>query len=139
MPFLPETADADLLDFARSLMARAGFVLHRGLGLVGRPVQVWAPGEYTDADGNVITAGVVELEDGNRFILRGEDSGSILEVTQGEVEVYDQLVADLRTVITGAVVAMAQRAPDPQRMPVVLALVNAAVATQLRALRSGGS
>lgn len=122
----------------RALIARfekRNPVLHTGLGIVGIPTEVHAPGEYVDPNGNRIDQVVLVLHDGNACILReGEDE--IVEVSPTEVVIYEQTVEALRSVITGAVVAMGQRA-DQKRMPIALALVNAAVAAQLRALRTG--
>lgn len=137
MPFLPESAEADLLTWARGLVERKAYVLHAGLGIVGQAARLWPAGEYFNPDnGRHVTKPVLTLEDGNAFVLRVDENGTIVELTSAEVEVHERLVSDLGIVLTGAIVEMNNRTEDKTRLPIALSVLGAALAAQLRALRT---
>lgn len=128
-----------IVTWARQLVERKAFILHRGLGVVGRAAQVWPAGEYLDENARRVSTPVLGLEDGNAFVLRADETDQIVELTPAEVDVYDSLLVDLRMVLTGGIIAMSQRVKDPARLPTALAVLQAALSSQLRALRSGGA
>lgn len=127
----------ELLLWARGLVTAESFVLHTELGIVGRAAQTWAPGDYQDENGRQVSRAVLSLDNGNAFVLREDAATVILELTPGEVELHERLVSDLAITLTGALVEAGQKTKDPMRFPIVMAVLGAALAAQLRTLRTG--
>jgi len=128
----------ELLLWARRLVVREAYVLHTELGVVGRAARVWAPGDYQDENWQQVPRAVLSLDNEHAFVLRDDAAAVILELTPGEVEVHERLVSDLAITLTGALVEIGQKTNDPVRLPIALAVLEAALAAQLRSLRSRG-
>jgi hypothetical protein len=131
--------EATTLVHLQNLLARGAHVLHAGLGVVGKVVRVWGPGEYEDAHGQKLGPPVVGLANGHRFLV--DDEVVLFELTAEEVAVYEQLTEQMRDLIVGATVVLGNMGADgepvpfdEQRMRRAMSLVHAAVTAQLRAL-----
>lgn len=124
---------------ARALLASGTLVLHVGLAVTGKPVDLFAPGEYRDENNNPVDTPVLKLDTGHAFILRDDETQLLVGITEHEAKLHARLVEDLKTVIIGAVVEMSRATGSPERQPVALSLIQAALVAQLRALAASTS
>lgn len=124
---------------ARELFASGSLVLHVGLAVTGRPVAVFSPGGYRDENDNPVDKPVMKLDTGHAFILRDDEEHLLVGITEQEAALHARLIDDLKTVIIGAVVEMSRSGGSPERQPVALALIQAALVAQLRALAASPS
>lgn len=135
MPFLPETHEADVHEWARALAERSAIVLHTGLGLVGIASRFWPPGTYVDPNGLTISSAVLTLADGNSFLVDAETPNTL---TEDEAATFDTLVDQMNALVLGAAMRLRETS-KPERLPIALSILVAALTAQLRALRSGGA
>jgi hypothetical protein len=112
-------------------------VLHVQAMIVARVQVVNQPGEYTDLQNNTIDRYVVELDDGNAFILP-TDERVLVPLTALHVKVFEQMQASIRQIVIGAFAGI--RTPtrtkeeQDERMAIAVLLLRAALTQQLRAL-----
>lgn len=107
-------------------------LLHVACSAVGRLKRRYEPGEFVpDGATEPLSEAVVEFDNGHRFIDR---KGSLRPLSPIEERVYLSLEDTLRTVVTGAAVALASAGVPPGS---ALQLVNVALTAQLRALGVG--
>jgi hypothetical protein len=71
------------------MVERRAVVLHLETGTVGRMARLHEPGEYTSpGNGKPVDARVVELEDGNSFVVK---DGVFVPLAGREIEVWEML------------------------------------------------
>jgi hypothetical protein len=71
------------------MVDRRAVVLHLETGTVGRMAKLHEPGEYTSpGNGKPVDSRVVELEDGNSFVVK---EGVFVPLAGREVEVWEML------------------------------------------------
>jgi len=113
-------------------------VLHVQAMITGVIAKVYLPHEFADKDGNLIARHVIELDDGNAFILP-TDERVFIPLTDLEVKMLEQIATSIRTIIIGTFAAL--RTPSTktkgghdERMAKAVLLLRTALTQQLRAL-----
>jgi hypothetical protein len=111
----------------------APFLLHAGQGVAGRLKKRWHPDTYVPEGQSVpLSEPVIELENGHALLAR---PGAWRRLSPTEERVYLALEQELRTLVAGAAVALAQGGAMPGH---ALQVVSAAIRSQLRALAAPG-
>ena len=111
------------------------FILNSTLSIAGRIKRRYAAGEYVPEQGDnpfpvtSLDEPVIELEDGNMFLDR---RSAYRELAPVEAEVLQRMGAELRTLVTGAAVVLAQQGVLPGQ---ALEIISVVLLAQLRALR----
>ena len=112
-------------------------VLHVQAMIVARVQVVNRPGEYTDLQNNTIDRYVVELDDGNAFILP-TDERVLVPLTALHVKGFEQMQASIRQIVIGAFAGIRtptrMKEEQDERMATAVLLLRAALTQQLRAL-----
>jgi len=112
-------------------------VLHVQAMIVARVQVVNRPGEYTDLQNNTIDRYVVELDDGNAFILP-TDERVLVPLTALHVKVFEQMHARIRQIVIGAFAGIRtptrMKEEQDERMAIAVLLLRTALTQQLRAL-----
>lgn len=112
---------------------RQPFLLHAGLGVAGRLKKRWHPDTYVPEGAEVaLSEPVVELETGHALLAR---PGALRPLSLAEERVYEALEQELRALVTGAGITLAQAGVMPGH---ALQLITTALRSQLRALGAGG-
>ena len=109
-------------------------LIHAATGVVGRVKKVHAPGEWKGPNDRAVTQPVVELADGNAFLV---EPGAFAALTAPQMRLYGRLVAELGTAIARSLghepIPASREERDASK-----AIVRAALSAVLRRLDVAG-
>lgn len=98
------------------------YVQHKTSGIIGKVVKVHAPGEYKDKNGTPITTEVVELDNGNGFVLydKNTQTPNLEPLTLNEARFYLQARELLNHALLGlGKLAVAMQLPQDRGMSLI--------------------